>query len=116
MNKLLLVAVPTIALTGCFSAVTKFVSEKEDIVVALADAATGMGPKGVIASLGVTTLLGLAKWWQGEQTLKRVVQGVQEGKKNLSPQAKAHLSEGLNMILSEKNIKKIKKIKNKLEN
>jgi len=98
--------------TGC--AVTQWLVENEGAVDAAGDATGAAGPYGAIVGLALTTAVGAAKWWEGKAETKEVVGAFQKAKKELSPEAKKILVDGLDKHMPSKIKKLVAKVKKKL--
>lgn len=98
-------------LTGC--ALTKWVVDNQQSIEGAGDTAEGFGPYGAIASLAITTAVGLAKWVEHKSTTKELVQVMQKAKKDLDPEAKKVLVKAFDTHMPTKLKKIVAKIKGK---
>lgn len=111
MKKLLLLL--PMGLAGC--AVTEWLVQNEEAVSGAAGTAADVGgPYGAIAGLGITTLLGFAKWYEHKSNAGEVIASIQATKENLPPDAKKKLREGLVEYMPEKAKAYVAKVKAKL--
>jgi len=100
-----------LALTGC--AVTKWVVDNKEAFESAGDTAEGFGPYGAIASLAITTAIGISKWVEHKSTTKELVGVMQKAKTDLDPKAKKILVDNLHKHMPSKLKKVVSKIKGK---
>lgn len=112
MKKLVYLVPASWVLSGC--AVTQWMVENEGVIDGSADAASGFGPYGAIASLVVSNALTAAKWYENKINTKEVIASVQKSKAELDPEAKKVLTDALNTHTPSKIKKVISKVKKKL--
>ncbi len=111
MNKALLI-LPALTLTGCWA--TKWIVDNEETIAGAANQAEGMGPYGAIAGLGLTTVLGISKWWEHKQTGKDLIKSVEKAKQDLPEASRKILHDGLQKNMPSKVRKLVSKVRKKL--
>lgn len=118
-HKKLLTLLLLVLLTGC--AVTKWIDDNSKVILETAKKAAkavapvpgaGLGADTVV--LVITSLVGLAKWYEHKKNTKNVVADVQSSKKRLPVDSQKMLSEGFNLVSSKKTKKLVAKIKKSL--
>lgn len=105
----MLVLLSPLALTGCVA--TEWILQNQEAIEGAGDTASGFGPYGAIASLAVTSIVGLSKWVEHKSTTKDLVNSVQKAKGKLDPKAKAILADNLHKYTPSKVKKVVSKIK-----
>ncbi len=111
MKKLLLL-VPMV-LTGCW--VTEKIVENADTLEGVAGTATSMGPQGAIAGLAITTVVGIAKWWEHKASAKEIIKATQKAKAELPEESKKILKAAYLKAMPEKIQKYVGKVKDAIK-
>ena len=98
-----------LALAGC--AVTEWIVSNEQAIDGASDVAGGAGPYGAIVALGASLAVAGAKWYEGKQTMKDLVNTVQKAKSELPDESKKILTDGLHKHMPSKIKKVVAKVK-----
>lgn len=105
-------------LSGC--AVTEWIVDNEGVVGAVGDTAEGFGAPGAVIGLGLSTVVGLAKWWEHKRNFKGLIETGQKIKSDMTPTQKKILIDGYEEHMPDKIKDAVAKfkpgIKKKLEN
>lgn len=106
--KRLLYVVP-LFLSGCL--VTEWLTENEEAVKAVGDTAESLGGPGALIGLGLTTAVGLAKWWEHKRNFKGLVKVTQQVKNDITPAQKAASVKAYKKYMPKKLKKLVAKVK-----
>ncbi len=111
MKKLLLLS--PLVLTGCW--LTEKIVESEEVLNKVVETANDVGgPYGALLGLGITSVVGAAKWWEHKAKARDVIAAVQKSKDELPQDAKDILKKALNTHTPSVVKKYIAKVKQKL--
>jgi len=95
--------------SGCV--VTEWIVSNEEAIQGAAGTAEGFGASGCMIGLGLTTAVGLAKWWESSRNFKGLVKVTQKVKNNMTPAQKEATVKGYKKYMPKKLKKLVAKVK-----